>query len=197
MKRCLSTIKKSDTELQVVYGEVYAPMLPDTDGDFMTEDEIIKMAHKFVKSGRLGAVDTQHDRDIDNNCSVVESFIEQSDSSVLIKGAWVVGVHIPDDELWAKVVDGTFNGFSMEGMAVQKETVIEVEIPQTIKGVTADKQDHAHSFVVKFSDDGEFLGGTTNEVDGHTHLIKQGTTTDVAGAVEHTHQYSFMEGLVS
>ena len=52
---------KFDEEKQLAYGEVYMPMIPDSQGDFMTSEEIEKMAHGFMMDGLLRGVDTQHD----------------------------------------------------------------------------------------------------------------------------------------
>ena len=42
-------IRKTDDELQIVYGEVYAPNVPDVHGEFMTPVEVRKMAHRFLQ----------------------------------------------------------------------------------------------------------------------------------------------------
>src|SRR4051812_1507718 len=88
-------IKKTDDERQLVYGEVYIPMVPDTHGDFMTAPNIEKAAHDFLRRGNVKSIDTEHNLD-DNGSEVVESFIARSGDPDFIEGAWVVGVHIVD-----------------------------------------------------------------------------------------------------
>ena len=40
-------IRKVDHELQIVYGEVYAPEFPDSQGDYMSRETIREMAFEF------------------------------------------------------------------------------------------------------------------------------------------------------
>jgi hypothetical protein len=53
-------IKKLDQEEQIVFGEVYAPGFPDSQGDFMSAGEIKKMAYNFIRKGALSNIDTNH-----------------------------------------------------------------------------------------------------------------------------------------
>jgi hypothetical protein len=54
-------IKKTDGEKQIVYGEVYAPYILDTYGEFMTPEDIEVMAHRFMQLDLSKVIDTQHD----------------------------------------------------------------------------------------------------------------------------------------
>ena len=108
-------VLKVDAEKRLVYGEVYPPGLPDTDGDFMTAEEIEKMAHGFMRRFSQGNVDSQHDRR-ENGSVVVESFIAREGDPTFIPGSWVVGVFVEDDRVWEGVKKGEFNGFSMDAM---------------------------------------------------------------------------------
>lgn len=187
------SIKKIDDELQVVYGEVYAPNVPDSQGDYMIAVEIRKAAHKFVADGLVTKIDTNHDRR-ENGSSVVESFIARDDDNMFIPGSWVVGVHIPNRDTWRLVKTGALNGFSFDGMAVRSAKDFEVSIPDNLTGQTDKFEGHEHSFAVKFSVTGEFLGGETDEVAGHKHLIKAGTVTeDVHG---HRHRFNVVDGWI-
>ena len=191
---------KFDGAKQLVYGEVYVPMFPDTDGDFMTAEQIEIMAHDFLRNGNTAQVDTQHDLE-KNGSTVVESFIVRPNDPDFVEGAWVAVVHIPDEDIWAKVESGEINGFSMYGKSRKEQKMLEIEIPDDgeIIGKTADRDDHFHIFKIRFSDKGEFLGGSTgpaNNEDGkHTHEIRHGTITEPAGSEGHTHRYSFLEPL--
>ena len=108
--------KKSDAKKQIVYGEVYVPNVKDTDGNFMTAETIEKMAHDFMKNSRNTQIDKNHDGYKDKGY-VVESFIARKGDPDFIEGAWVVGVHIPNTEIWQQVEKGTLTGFSIEGRA--------------------------------------------------------------------------------
>ena len=189
-------IKKQDADLQVVYGEVYAPLVPDSDGDFMTPVEVRKMAHKFMMNMRNDAVDTQHDND-KNGSFVVESFVTEKGDKDYLPEAWVVGVYVPDPDMWEKVKKGEINGFSFQGMVKSREMTVEVELPDVVEGMTDKSEGHDHKYVVDFADDGTFLGGYTKpDNSGHAHTIERGTITSKAvdsGGNEHTHRYSFNE----
>lgn len=188
-------MRKADDELQMVWGEVYAPNFPDSQGDFMTPDTIRKMAHDFMKSGNLDSVDTNHDQK-KNGSLVVESFIARDNDPDFIPGSWVVGIHIPEPTVWQLVKSGELNGFSMEGRGVRVDKEIEVYMPELLTGETMAHDDgHIHSFYVKFDDNGKFLGGYTGPgPDGHSHVITKGTRTDDASG--HTHRFSFVEGVM-
>ncbi len=193
-------IKKRDDEKQIVWGEVYIPLLPDSQGDFMTAEEIERSAYGFLAAGRCHEIDQMHDGEA-CGAFVVESFIARKGDPMFIEGAWVVGVHIPDPEIWALVKDGTFNGFSMEGLAVRTEKQFELELPEQITGITQDENDHTHPFVVRFNDQGEFLGGESLPegaagADIHTHDIQKGTITEPGGVTPHVHRFSFTEAIL-
>ncbi len=98
-------IKKTDEELQVVCGEVYAPGIPDSQDDFMTAGAIRDMAWDFMRKGALSKIDVQHDRK-ESGSYVVESFVARDDDSVFIPGAWVLGVRVPDPAVWRMVKSG-------------------------------------------------------------------------------------------
>ena len=183
-------IRKTDDELQIVYGEVYAPNVPDVHGEFMTSVEVRKMAHRFMAKGILKAVDTNHDNEL-NGSMVVESFIARNDDPIFIPDAWVIGMHVPDDIVWKKIKDGEINGFSMEALVHLDERIVELEIPEVLKGSTSDVGGHTHEFEVRFDGEGNFVGGRTSLTDGHRHQIHRGTVTEETNG--HTHRYSIAE----
>lgn len=62
-----------------------------------------------------------------------------------------------------------------------------------IKGTTSLHEEHMHQFFVTYDEDGNFLGGTTDEVDGHTHVIKAGTVTEESNG--HRHRFSSVDNI--
>ena len=187
------SICKTDEDRQLAYGEVYIPMIPDSQGDFMTEIEIEKMAHRFMKNQLLYGVDTEHDM-ADNGSVVVESFIAREGDPDFMKGAWVAAIWVPD-ELWPLVKSGELGGFSMYGGGERIPTMITIEVPDDgiMKGETSEMEDHFHKFTLRFDEVGNFLGGETNTVNGHAHKITKGTVTDKED--DHRHRFSFVEAL--
>lgn len=193
------SFSKFDDDKQIAYGEVYIPMIPDSQGDFMTAEEIEKMAHGFMLDGLLRGVDTEHDLE-DNGSVVVESFIARKGDPDFVEGSWVAAVKVTD-ELWPLVKSGELGGFSMYGKGERIPTYITIEVPDDgiVKGATDTAEDHIHEFFLKFDENGNFLGGETDVVNGHAHKITKGTVTEDAGKGDdkHRHRFSFVEALQS
>lgn len=201
------TFKKFDEDRQLVYGEVYVPMLPDSQGDFMTAEEIERIAHDFMARGNVNKIDTNHDLQ-ENGSYVAESFIARKGDPDFSEGAWVVVTKITDPNVWKMVKSGELNGYSMYGKGRREERLIEIEIPNSgvIKGLVEKDGDltgaeHTHLFKVHFDDEGNFLGGETGPaldhngkvMDDHSHQITKGTATDKTNG--HSHRFNFMEAL--
>jgi hypothetical protein len=180
-------------EQRMVWAEVYAPDRLDAGKDFATAEEIRKAAYDFVRSGRLAKVDVMHGNKAVDGVQILETFIARDNDPDFIPGSWVVGIHVPDDELWAKVKKGELNGLSMEALAMTRKVEVEVEIPPVIIGTTSSANDHMHKFYVSYDDQGGFKGGYTDEVNGHKHVIKAGTVTEAAA--DHTHRFSSVDNL--
>ena len=187
-------ISKVDAELQIVYGEVYAPDFPDSEGDYMTRETIREMAHTFMRKSLGGNIDVQHSQER-SGAYVVESFIARDDDSVFIPGSWVIGVKVPGPELWAQIKSGELNGFSLDGKAMRVDSVVEIDMPDFLRGKTEATAGHSHSFHVRYDDQGNFLGGMTGPgPDGHVHKILRGTATEDTDG--HSHRFSFVEGVL-
>lgn len=107
---------RKDVARQIVYGEVYVPGRRDTDGNWMTAETVEKMAHRFMANLRNQNISKAHDG-MNDKGAVVESFIAREGDPDFPAGAWVVGVHIPDTQVWKQVTDGVLTGFSVEGTA--------------------------------------------------------------------------------
>lgn len=189
------SVKKVDDEQQLVYGEVYAPGIPDSQGDYMSAATIQKMAHEFLAQGRVTKIDVGHDES-ESGSVVVESFIARDDDTVFIPGSWVLGVKVAD-HLWPLVKSGELNGFSFGGKGFRRENALEIDLPLKVNGMTMVADGHDHEFVVYYSDAGEFMGGHTapGGIDGHMHKILRGTLTEECSG--HAHRFSFVEGLLS
>lgn len=189
-------VKKAEDEqteyLQVVYAEVYAPNRLDAHNEYMTADEIQKMAWKFLAQGNTKKIDILHDNEL-IQAAVVESFIARDDDPIFIPGSWVVGVYIEDPKVWQMVLDGELNGFSMEAYVQREKQVLEIDMPTLVSGDTSVDEGHSHKWYVSYTTAGEFLGGNTDEVNGHHHIIKAGTITEVAAG--HIHRFAVVNDL--
>ena len=122
-------IVKADAETHYVTGVVYEPLKEDTDGNFMTEDEIRKAAHWFAKNG--DQVDVQHSFEAEGGVTVVETYIAPTDMTIddelVIKGTWLMTVEITDPAIWEAVVKGEITGFSMGGVGKYGKEDIDLE----------------------------------------------------------------------
>lgn len=189
----IAGIKKRDNgEQRMVWAEVYAPNIPDSDGDFMDADGIRQAAYKFMKDLNLRKIDVQHDNNEVDGACVVESFIAREGDPDFIPGSWVVGMHVNNDEVWKAIKAGEINGFSMEALVTRVPHDIIIDIPPVITGKTELVEDHQHEFYVTYDPEGNLIGGTTNTVKGHCHTIRSGTITDKVH--NHQHRFSFVEG---
>lgn len=181
-------------EQHMIYGEVYAPNRPDAQGEFMTKETIRKMAHDFIRSGRMGQIDVMHNNKVvKGGVCIVESWIAPDDDAVFIPGSWVIGMHVPHEALWAAAKSGELNGFSLEAMVIKEEKEVSLEIPAVVSGSTSVTADHEHKFFVTYDSEGLFKGGKTDKVNDHMHEILAGTHTETTE--DHSHRFSSVDGI--
>ncbi len=193
--KSLAVVRKADEYEQIVMAEVYVPLSLDSDQEFMTAAEIKKLAYAFLGKQLTLAVDTNHDN-IVNGAIVVESFIAREGDPLFIAGSWVVAMWLPED-LFARVLAGELNGFSIEAIVQREGKVLEMDLPSEIYGETSEVNGHRHRFKVYVTDDGNFGGGITamsvGTEDDHYHNIFRGTITEDAGRDAHHHTFEFIQ----
>ena len=84
-------------------------------------DTIRQMAEKYLLESRQNDVNTMHEADSDvDGVQMVQYFIKGDGVSVdgfddIADGSLFAEYHIVNDDVWAKVKDGTYKGFSLEG----------------------------------------------------------------------------------
>jgi len=121
--------KAVDNEKRMVYGPVLIPEIEIfrrsedmPDGYYITfsKDVIEQTMHLFMQKKMLGNFTMQHQDKVED-CSVVESWIKQSevDKSVELGlnvpiGTWIIGTKVNNDEVWAEVKAGNVRGYSVE-----------------------------------------------------------------------------------
>ncbi len=112
-------ILKADSESHFVTGIVYEPMVEDTQGEYMTAEEIEKAAHWYMKNA--GDVDIQHCFVKAEGIDVVESFVAKSDMEIagtpIKEGTWIMTMEVNDSAIWEAIEKGDITGFSMGGVA--------------------------------------------------------------------------------
>ena len=84
-------------------------------------DQIRKMAEKYLVDGLQNAVNVMHQKDSDvEGVQMVQYFIKGNGVSVegfdnIADGSLFAEFHVINDEVWNRIKDGTYRGFSLEG----------------------------------------------------------------------------------
>lgn len=119
-------IQKSDDDKRLAFGWAYVSQdaagnqTEDYSGDQLEPEELEQAAYAFVELYREGG--EMHER---GGCAVlVESivFTEEKQQALgipegTIPVGWWIGFKVTDDDVWAKVKDGTYSMLSIEGTA--------------------------------------------------------------------------------
>jgi hypothetical protein len=114
------TIFKVDKTKHLVYGVVLAPNEEDAQGDIINEDEIEKTAHKFMEDYRdqVSEMGIMHKKTTPH-VVMVENYVAPSDfelnGETVTKGSWVMVSKVKNKDIWKKVEDGEFTGYSIGG----------------------------------------------------------------------------------
>lgn len=122
-------IIKADGEGHLVTGIVYEPMVADAHDNFMTEAEIEKAAHWFMKNG--DKVDIQHSFQQADGLTVVESSVTKADQTIegvaVKKGTWIMTIEVANDAVWEAIQKGALTGFSMGGIGIFNDDDVDLE----------------------------------------------------------------------
>jgi hypothetical protein len=107
-------IAKRDPAQKITVGVVYAPNVPDTQGDRASAAVIAKAAHGFNASGKADHIDREHDLK-KTGAVAVESYVaKKGDPDKFPEGAWIMAIK-HTDSTWADVEAGKINGYSFFG----------------------------------------------------------------------------------
>jgi hypothetical protein len=163
-----------------------------------TAETIDKIRKKFFKNGFVQNLNEMHNKKNKVQGAVlIDSFIinnsdprfpntpEIFEDQKLNDGSWIASYHITDDATWAKVKDGTFNGFSVEGLFEKVEIKTKVEMKQNkrtileMMGITKSKETFAEATTVDGVTvfyEGELAEGTLVQVivDGEMQPAPEG-----------------------
>ena len=118
-------IIKTNNGFNTVLFVALVPMEVDRNGDIITEDEVTKTAHDFVRNLAKKKVNVDHQDGTDIvTAEFVESFIAPVAIQVWLetipKWSWVVGIKF-DDETYEAVKNGEFVWVSIEGKGNREE----------------------------------------------------------------------------
>ena len=118
-----------DEEKRIVRGVVMRADYPilRRSGDYeyfivFRADTIRAMAEKYLAESRQNAVDEMHNHAEVEEVKMVQYFIKDTAAGIapagfdeIADGSLFAEFHVLNDEVWAKVKDGTYKGFSLEG----------------------------------------------------------------------------------
>lgn len=169
-------IKRVDSGRRVVYGEVMlaAPDMQDGDtvkaselegrihfdGAFMTQPEITELLDRFAT--KRPSIDVEHDG-IPVGATVVESFQAREGDQEFSVGAWVVGLKIHDESVWARVEKDETDGDALRAFSIQFMVRVE-EVNVTV--VLDDGAEHPTTLFRFTNGDPQFLSLVKNPATG-------------------------------
>ena len=118
-----------DEERRIVRGVVMRADYPilRRNGDYeyfivFRADTIRVMAEKYLAESRQNNVDEMHNHAEVDDVQMVQYFIKDTAAGIapagfedIADGSLFAEFHVLNDEVWAKVKDGTYRGFSLEG----------------------------------------------------------------------------------
>jgi len=127
----------SKKDERIVTGVVYAPNVTDSQGDYTTEEEIVKAAHSFMEASQTFGLQHEEGSMV---CAwgntgktpigkVLESYVAPADFKILCsdgqvvqiaKGTWVLTTRVTDNNVWDGIQDGSITGYSMGGFATKE-----------------------------------------------------------------------------
>jgi hypothetical protein len=121
-----------DEEKRIVTGAAMIADLPiyrrdDIRGEYYVvfdKESIFKIAKKWARGNKYDAVNTHHRTPIMDGVSLFESYIIDRERGVMppkgfeevADGSWFVSYLVDNDDVWARVKEGEFKGFSVEGV---------------------------------------------------------------------------------
>tara|TARA_R110000782_G_scaffold84289_2_gene164481 strand:+ start:341 stop:931 length:591 start_codon:yes stop_codon:yes gene_type:complete len=120
----------ADKEKRIVQGYFMIADLPiyrrDANGEYyvkFTKDSIMNIVQNFMRNGLTKNVNEDHQTNVlSEDVFVLESWIIDSARGTTapkgfesIDGSWFGSMKINNDEIWEKIKNGDFSGFSVEG----------------------------------------------------------------------------------
>lgn len=143
----------ADDEQHIISGPAMLADTPiyrsDNNGEYYVvfeKDTIKQIVQKFFRKGYQSNVNAMHDPTLPlEDVWMFESFISDEKRGIqpmkgfedAPDGSWFVSYKVDNEQAWAKVKDGTFKGFSVEGIFnyIKKEKTQEEEMMEQIKNI--------------------------------------------------------------
>lgn len=145
---------KADLERKIITGALMIADLPiyrrsEAMGEFYVvfdKSQIEMMVQKFMRLGYQNNVNEMHDGSkVVDGVTMFESFIVDSQRGIkpptgfenITDGSWFGSYKVENEDIWNKVKDGSFMGFSVEGMfdLVPQKPALEKQILDIIEKI--------------------------------------------------------------
>jgi hypothetical protein len=125
-----------DEDQRIISGPLMIADLPiyrrDEEGEYyvmFTSEQIMKIVQRFFKKGYQAKVNIEHGKKAEG-VYMFESYIIDWDKGIMPpngfedipSGSWFGSFKVENEGLWKKVKDGTFKGFSVEGLFKYEKT---------------------------------------------------------------------------
>lgn len=88
-----------------------------------TPETIKEMAQKYLKQGFQNNVDTMHNDVLEEGVELVQWFIKDTENGInpkgfedIEEGSLFAEFKVENEDIWSKIKDGTFKGFSLAGL---------------------------------------------------------------------------------
>ena len=154
------SFKVENEEKRIVTGLVMAADRPilrqDSEGLYYImydKDTINAMAERFLALGIANNVDTNHNFEIEDGVFLREMYIKDTERGISPKGfedveegSLFATYHILNDDVWNKVKEGEFKGFSLAGVFQ------EVEMSKVEDDITDDEYEEAMDLIKKVNE---------------------------------------------
>lgn len=107
-------------EERIIFGQVLVPNETDGQAQIYSEKEVEKAAHYWMKEFQV--MGEMHKQMLEETqIQILESYIAPVAFTIngtkVKKGTWLLKSYVVDDELWEKVKNGEYNGYSIGGVA--------------------------------------------------------------------------------
>ena len=154
------SFKVENEEKRIVTGLVMAADRPilrqDAEGLYYImydKDTINAMAERFLAMGLANNVDTQHNFEVEDGVFLREMYIKDTVRGIdpkgfedVEEGSLFATYHILNDEVWNKVKEGEFKGFSLAGVFQ------EVEMSKVEDDITDEEYEEAMDLIKKVNE---------------------------------------------
>lgn len=162
-----------------VTGLVYPPMEIDSENDLMLEEDIILLKERMEDPTYNVRIDVGHSNNqID---AEIKSLTISKDHEYYTDGSLIAKVKVNDTDVWKKIEQGEYNGFSIEFRITPVQALALVEVEKLKFGDTVISDGHKHKYWAELDAKGNILRGRTSEEgegeERHYHTILENSVT--------------------